>query len=92
MADKEFAEGIYARTPKQDFILADFGFKISEFGPWFMQKAKAAKADGDEYINIQILESRGGKPYAEVNNWKPSGQPKQQAAPATDEFEDDLPF
>lgn len=91
MADKEFAQGIYARTPKQDFILADFGFKISEFGPWFMDKAKAAKSSGDEYINIQILQSRGGKPYAEVNNWKPSGQPQQQSS-SGDDFEDDLPF
>jgi len=70
--EKEFAQGIYVNKPKQDFIAADFGIKIADFGPWFMEKAKAAKTAGDDFINIQFKEGKSGNMYAEVNNWKPS--------------------
>ncbi len=85
--DKEFAQGIYVGTPKQDFILAEFGFKLEEFLPWIQQKAQELQANGDAYLNIQFKESKGGKAYAEVNNWKPKGQtPPPATADINDPF------
>ena len=54
--EKEFAQGIYVNKPKQDFIAADFGIKIADFGPWFMEKAKAAKTAGDDFLIGDICE------------------------------------
>jgi len=89
--EKEFAQVIYVNKPKQDFIAADFGIKIADFGPWFMEKAKAAKADGDEFINIQFKEGKSGNMYAEVNNWKPSNDGGNEVFSAGGNDED-IPF
>jgi len=88
--EKEFAQGIYVNKPKQDFIAADFGIKIADFGPWFMEKAKAAKTAGDDFINIQFKEGKSGNMYAEVNNWKPSNDGVE--ASRTNGNDEDIPF
>ena len=83
-SDKEFAQGIYVQLPKQDFILAEFGFKISEFLPWFQEKVASANANGEEFINIQFKNSKANKPYAEVNNWKPKQTGDSPPPPSAD--------
>ena len=79
--DKEFAQGIYVGTPKQDFILFELGLKLEEFLPWIKQKAEEYQASGDAYLNIQFKNSRAGKPYAEVNNY---GRDKTPPSPTAD--------
>jgi len=52
----------------------------------------------DDWINIDVKESKGGKWYAEVNTWKPESKPENQSpvdrqADKFDNFEsEDIPF
>ncbi len=87
--EKEFIKGLFVDAPRQgapDFVKMSISIKRKDLGNWLREKS-------DEYINIDVKESKAGKLYAEVNNWKPekSASTTSQSfqAPASDE---DFPF
>ena len=89
--EKEFVDGLIIKAPRQgapDFVKMAISIKRKELGNWLRGK-------DDEWINLDVKESQGGKLYAEVNNWKPSegGQGQANPAPSTD-FDSDssIPF
>lgn len=87
MADKEFPEGIFAKEPHPkapDFVKAAINMKREDAIRWLQSRE-------GEWVNLQVKESRSGKWYAEVDNFKPT--PRTDAAPAP-EFDDDkdIPF
>lgn len=72
MSDKEFTEGIWYKDPHQnapDFVIGALNIKRQDFMKFL------AERDGD-YVNLKILRSRAGKPYLEVDNWKPTNPEK----------------
>lgn len=74
--EREMVSGLYPKEPSVHFVKATFGIKKEEFVDWFREKIKdegSWKKDerGDHWINIDILESKGGKLYAVVNNFQP---------------------
>jgi len=74
-----FAEGVFAKKPHEkapDFIKANISIKKDEFFNW-------CKTHEGNWVNLDIKESKGGKWYAQVNDWKP--EEKQSLAP---EWED----
>tara|TARA_R100000654_G_scaffold73226_2_gene105797 strand:+ start:1474 stop:1713 length:240 start_codon:yes stop_codon:yes gene_type:complete len=73
MDNKNLVSGIYPKKPKVDFIKASFGIKKAEFVEWFKQQDKQ-----EEWINIDIKESKGGNLYAELNTWKPNNEKKEE--------------
>ncbi len=84
MNDKEFPAGLFVKAPHEnapDFVKMGISIKRADLGNWLRGKA-------DEWINLQVKESRDGKLYVEVDQWNP----KQEAAPADDFPDDDLPF
>ena len=90
MSDKEFVDGLFVNEPKAgapDFVKASISIKRKDLGNWLRQK-------DDEWINIDVKESKEGKWYAEVNTWKPEKKVEvPQAAPPSNNFEDDdIPF
>ena len=90
--DIEFAQGLIVKAPHPkapDFVKASISIKRAELIAWL-------QAREGEWINLDVKESRNGKWYAAVNNWKP-----QQSAPVkssqeqpgkADDFSDDMPF
>jgi hypothetical protein len=100
MADQvEFAEGLIVKPPHekaQDFVKAQISIKVADLGVWLREKHKA----GEEWVNLDVKVSKGGKWYAAVNTYKPkekAPEPKAQPAPATpkgkfDDLDEDLPF
>ena len=61
MADeKEFIGGMYPKKPLKDFIKCQISIKRKEFVEWFKTTDK-----DEEWINIDIKESKSGKWYAE---------------------------
>jgi hypothetical protein len=97
MSDIEFIEGLSFKAPNDgapDFVLAKGWIKNAELIA-FLQ-ARIAK--GEESTNFDLKKSKGGKPYAALDNWKPSGggqRTERQAKPApADDFDPDrdLPF
>ncbi len=91
--DVEFVDGLIVKAPRQgapDFVKATISIKRADLGNWLRGKT-------DEWINVDVKESRAGKWYAAVDDWKPPVL-KDQAAPAVTQggFQDDdledIPF
>lgn len=96
MSDEiEFVDGMIVKPPHErapQFVKAQISIKVEDLGKWLREKYKA----GDEWINLDVKESKNGKWYAAVSTFKP----KEKAAPApqpqsrrpTDDMADDIPF
>lgn len=65
-----FVDGLIAKAPHErapEFVKAKLAIKREAFIAWLEQQ------DG-EWINLDVKESRGGKWYAAVDEWKPDRQ------------------
>jgi hypothetical protein len=91
MSDKVFAKGLYVKPPKDnapDFVKFGMSIKRQEVMDWL-------QGQSDDWINLQIKESKGGKWYAELDNWKPDPNKSRPAQPQSNPFEsldEDIPF
>lgn len=86
MADEiEFVNGLIVKAPHQnapDFVKCAISIKVADLSAWLAGKT-------DEWVNIDVKESKGGKWYAAVSTFKP----KQAAAPApAGDFDEDIGF
>lgn len=73
----DLAKGLYFKEPHQnapDFVKGRLSVKNEDFIAFL-------KEQGGEWTNLQIKVSKAGKPYVEVDDWKPS-----------EEGNGDLPF
>jgi hypothetical protein len=95
----DLVNGIYPKarnfkTP--DYVLCKFSINVAQFREW-MQK-HLSENPGEEWVNIDCLLSKGGKPYAKLDTWKPvprvelpkAQQPQSQ--PVADDIDGDIPF
>ena len=74
MSEVEFVDGLIVKAPREnapEFVKGSLSIKRADLGNWLRGKQ-------DEWINIDIKVSKGGKWYAERVVWKP----KEQTAPA----------
>jgi hypothetical protein len=96
MADIEFVNGLTVNAPREgapDFVKASISIKTADLMAWLQGKYEA----GDEWVNVDVKESRGGKWYCSVNAYKPNNLGTKpgnapnngQSAPAD---ESDVPF
>jgi hypothetical protein len=93
MSDIEFISGLSFKAPNDnapEYVKAKGSIKVADLKAWLDTK------DG-EWVNFDLKVSNGGKWYAAVDNWKPSGErqaPKAKQAPAGDAPfpDDDIPF
>lgn len=70
MSDKQFANGIIYKEPSAkapDFVVGGLSVKKSEFIPFLNSQ------DGD-WVNLSIKLSKAGKPYIELDLWKPENR------------------
>lgn len=85
----DFVDGLIAKRPSDnapDFIKVNVSIKRKELIDWLDGRS-------DDWVNVQIKESKGGKWYAQVDDWKPAESQRSPAsAPKTDDFDDDIPF
>jgi len=96
MSDTKFPDGMFVNKPHErapDFVKGSISIKATEF----CQMLKRMSDNGElskGYVNIDIKESRNGKWYAAINDYKPqekAPEPQTQTAPPAD-LNDDLPF
>lgn len=97
MSDIKFIDGLIVKAPNDrapDYVKAKLSIKRQELIGWLQQQP------GD-WVNADIKVSQGGKWYAAVDDWKPSGQRSErqqrqaQTEPAggfSDDSLDDVPF
>ena len=88
MSDKTFAKGFYFKPPHPkapDFVKGQLSIKVGEARKWL-----ATETDNEEWVNLDIKESKGGKYYLELNTWKADN--KEHEPPTHPEDESSLPF
>ena len=80
--NKVLVQGMYAKRNEKapDFVICGLSIKVSEFAKFVKEHAK------DDFLNIDILRSKEGKPYAVKNTFEPK---KQEQAQVKD---DNMPF
>ena len=92
--DNDFLNGLIVKAPNPnapDYVKAKLSIKREEL-------IASLQAREGEWINLDIKESREGKWYAAVDNWKPNGgtgrsnAPKPQRQAPDDDFGDSIPF
>lgn len=72
MAENKFVPGMLAKAPRDgapSFVKGSISVKIHEF-----RKFLDGLDPDQEWLNIDIKESQGGKYYAAINDWKRDGQ------------------
>jgi len=75
--EKVFPQGIMFKVPREgspDFIKGSVSIKKGEFIAWLQQLDST-----DEWANLDLKKSKGGKLYFDLNDWKPEGEVKLQA-------------
>lgn len=88
--DIEFVNGLIVKAPHAnapDFVKAAISIKVADLTEWLSGR-------DEEWINIDVKESRGGKWYAAVSTFKPKQQQEQKPGanvPAS-EYDDDIAF
>ncbi len=92
MSDIKFVDGLIVKAPHPnapDFVKMSISIKRKDLGNWLRNET-------EEWINIQVKESKNGKWYAAVDDWKPDenrqGNPAPAKADAFDGIDDDMPF
>lgn len=88
--DIEFVNGLIVKAPHAnapDFVKAAISIKVADLTEWLSDR-------GEEWINIDVKESKGGKWYAAVSTFKPKQQQEQKpgANVPAGEYEDDIGF
>ena len=71
MADQKFVDGLFVNSPNEnapDFIKANLSIHAARFVEWLKGQELTEKG----YVNLDLKESREGKLYASVNDWKPN--------------------
>jgi hypothetical protein len=86
----EFVNGLIVKKPHEkapDFVKASISIKVADLGMWLREKHKA----GDEWVNVDVKESKGGKWYAAVSTFKPK-EPQKKGGNSFEDMKDDIPF
>lgn len=89
--DIEFVNGLIVKAPHAnapDFVKAAISIKVADLTEWLSDR-------DEEWINIDVKESKGGKWYAAVSTFKPKQQQQEQKPGANvpaSEYDEDAPF
>lgn len=81
MNEAKFLDGLIFKLPNEnapDFVKGRISIKREEL-------IEALKAETGDWINLDLKVSKEGKPYAQVDTWKPDTE-------KVNEVSDDLPF
>lgn len=88
----EFVDGLFFKEPRAqapDYVKGSISIQPAKLAAWLQ------KYQGQEWVNIDVKESKGGKVYCAVNDWKPGDQrdakPKRAAEPRGF-VDDEIPF
>ena len=93
---KEFVDGLFVKAPRDqapDFVKASIAINRKSLTTWLEKKQ-------EDWLNLDVKESKNGQWYAEVNTWKPN-KDAAMAKNSDDNFKlsvdsamttDDIPF
>lgn len=73
MAELKYVAGLYFNKKHEkapSFVLGTISIKPKEFMEWLRQNP----ADDKGYVRLKVNESRDGKPYVALDDWKPTAK------------------
>ena len=88
MSDSDLIGGLFFKEPHPnapDFVKGKLSIKVKDCREWV--KTHLKNNPGEEWVNIDLKVSKGGKAYAALDTWKPDGDPGG-SRPA----DEDIPF
>lgn len=94
MSDEiEFVNGLIVKRPHEnapDFVKCAISIKVADLSDWLSGRE-------EDWVNIDVKESKGGKWYAAVSTFKPKQREQEQKPGANvlaSEYDDgtDIPF
>ena len=88
MSEAKFIKGLFVKAPRQgapDFVKGSISIKTVDL-------MRELQGSNEDWINLDIKESRDGKWYCQINDWKPETKPNDYPASQPKDFEDDMPF
>jgi hypothetical protein len=88
--DIEFVNGLIVKEPHinaPDFVKCSIGIKVSDLSEWLSGRS-------EEWVNIDVKESKVGKWYASISNFKPIPRQEQKSGSnvPSAEYGGDFPF
>jgi hypothetical protein len=88
MTDKIFASGLIFKMKEKapDYVKGSLSIKVDEF----IDFLKANESKG--WVNIDLKVSKDGKPYAELNTWKPETDETRNSTANEDVAVENIPF
>ena len=89
--DIQFVDGLIVKPPHANapsFVKASISIKVADLGMWLREKHKA----GEEWVNVDVKESKGGKWYAAVSTFKPKEKEAQKPRGSVADMDSDVPF
>lgn len=94
--EMQFVNGLIVKAPHANapsFVKASISIKVTELAEWLKGRS------GEEWINVDVKESKGGKWYAAVSTFKPKeSAPAPAPAPAkaktggVEDIDSEIPF
>ena len=85
MAETRFVNGLIVKAPRENapsFVKAQLSIKRQELIDWLT-------AEQGDWVNLDVKESKGGKWYAQVNDWKP--EQRENSGTGKVDNEDEIP-
>jgi len=86
--ENEFIEGLICKKPHEkapEFVIAKLSIKREALIEWLQGKE-------GEWINADIKLSKKGSYYAQVDNWKPTKEKKDETIKEEDKLNGSVPF
>ena len=88
--EKIFTDGMIVKRNDNapDFVISNISIKVEEFTKFL------GKHNKNGWVNIDVLKSKNGKYYGQINNWQPNQNDVVTNTNTTsnDNQSDDLPF
>jgi hypothetical protein len=86
-----FADGMIFKIKdnQPNFVIGNISVKVEDFIKFLNENAK------DGWVNLQVLKSKGGKPYTKLDTWEPKTPQSDNVATNfkdDDSQENSLPF
>lgn len=76
MAEKKFAEGIWFNEPTDkapDWVVGNIAIRPDQFTDWLRQQ----DVDSKGYVKLKVNRSKEGKPYVELDDYRPPQRNEQ---------------
>lgn len=100
MSDIQFVDGLFFKEPRAqapDYVKGSISIQPAKLAAWLQQ------FQGQEWVNVDVKESRGGKIYCAVSDWAPNGksgkaqghtpqESRKKSAPSGSFTDDEIPF